>query len=234
MRFVASPSLEQFLVMAPRSLMQRAAQGMVDLMSRTRRMASLRGGLLSELVGDRGTVHAWEHLPDNDAYDPASGYRWYYHCHSREGRTVGEHGHFHLFGDVASGHGVTHLLAISVSDRGMPIGLFTTNRWVTDERLQPAVRVQRLIRNWSCASPQRLHRVHAWIDGVLRAFSPQVRWLLAERDRQLAVRRASAGSNVTEDRRVALLSRCRVDLFAQAVLLDRMLTHSPGTIGEPR
>lgn len=202
---------------------QRAAKGLSDLMEATRRLALERQGLLAEVVAGQSVVQAWDHLPADDAHDVRTGYRWYYHSHPREARTAGEHGHFHLFSDPHAGSAVTHLVAISVSDRGLPLGLFTTNRWVTDERWQSASRVLRLIRDFGLASPKQLHRVHQWLGHLLRAFAPQIRVLLHARDERLATLRASARSDVLEDRRVAVLSRCGIDLFAHAAALDRRL-----------
>ncbi|MCA3256203.1 MAG: hypothetical protein INF91_11375, partial [Alphaproteobacteria bacterium] len=41
----------------------------------------------------------WAHYPADDAVDPASGARWFYHTHAHESRDGAEHGHFHLFLD---------------------------------------------------------------------------------------------------------------------------------------
>jgi hypothetical protein len=105
-----------------RRSVQRAAKGLAILMEATRRLALERQGLLAEVVAGQSVVQAWDHLPADDAHDARTGYRWYYHCHPREARTAGEHGHFHLFSDPHSGAAVTHLIAISVSDRGLPLG----------------------------------------------------------------------------------------------------------------
>lgn len=205
---------------SPRSI-KRAASGMALLMETSRRLALERRGLLAEVTGGRSHGRVWDHLPPGDAHDSQAGYRWYYHCHPREARTAGEHGHFHLFSDPQSGSAVTHLVAISVDDRGLPLGLFTTNRWVTDERWQSASRVLRLIGAFRLSSPRTLLRVHEWLRHLLCAFAPQIHILLHARDERLAGLRATAGSDVMEDRRVAVLSRCRIDLFAQAAALDR-------------
>ncbi|MGQ0619578.1 MAG: DUF6969 family protein [Panacagrimonas sp.] len=206
-----------------RGSVQRAAEGLAVLMEATRRLALERQGLLAEVVAGRSLVRALDHFPVDDAHDARTGYRWYYHCHPREARTAGEHGHFHLFSDPHSGQAVTHLITISVSDRGLPLGLFTTNRWVTDERWQSATRILHLIRDFALASPKQLHLVHQWLAHVLRAFAPQIRVLLFMRDERLDALRVSARSDVLEDRRIAVLSRCGIDLFAQAAALDRRL-----------
>lgn len=223
------PWAEQAIADESRSGVQRAAEGLSGLMEATRRLALQRDGLLAEVKGQQVEIRAWSHLPPDDAYDAGAGYRWYYHCHAREARTAGEHGHFHLFSDLKSGSEVTHLLAVSVSDRGAPLGLFTTNRWVTDERWQSASEVLRLIQAFAMTSPRHLRRVNEWLAHLLRAFEPQVRALLSQRDARLDALRATARSDVMDDRRIAVLSRCRIDLFAQAAALDRRQAHVVGT-----
>lgn len=228
----SSAGADRALALESRNSVQRAADGLASLMEATRRLALERQGLLAEFVGNPSIVRAWDHLPPEDAHDPRSGYRWYYHCHPREARTAGEHGHFHLFSDPQSGSAVTHLVAISVSDRGLPLGLFTTNRWVTDERWQSATRVLNLLRDFGLSSPRVLRRVHRWLSHLLRAFEPQIRALLHARDERVAALRATARSDVMDDRRIAVLSRCRIDLFAQAAALDRRHPTAVGTRGE--
>ena len=82
------------------------------------------------------------------AFDEKSYAQYYYHSH----RNNGEHGHFHLFlrrggmppqvaplfydqrnctlNDIDT---YAHIIAISMDHEGQPIGLFTTNKWVTGE-----------------------------------------------------------------------------------------------------
>lgn len=216
-------SAARALAIQPKRGARRAADGLSSLTRLSRALAVQGRSLLSEVIGEQSAVHAWNHFPPNDAYDRQTGYRWYYHCHPRGARTTHEHGHFHLFSDRTSGSQVTHLIAISVSDRGLPLGLFTANRWVTDEHWQPAARVLRLIRGFALSSPKSLHRVHAWLARCLQAFAPQVHELLKARDRRLEGLYGSARTNVLEDRRIAVLSRCQIDLFAQAAAIDRRL-----------
>jgi hypothetical protein len=71
------------------------------------------------------------------------------------------------------------------------------------------------------STPRSLRRIHCWLADVLVAFRPQVRALLAHRDARVKALRAGRGAAVLEDRRIAILSRCRIDLHAQAALLDR-------------
>lgn len=179
--------------------------------------------VLTELFGNRVGPAIWTHEPPNDARDPRTGYRWYYHAHAGRGGYPGEHGHFHLFSDPGNGVEVTHLLAISVDARGMPVGLLAPNRWVTDGVWRDARQIHRLLKRFELSSPRRLHRVHRWLKHTLLAFSPQVRALLAHRDARAKALGARMGPKLLEDRRTWTLSRCRLDLHDQAAMLDRAL-----------
>lgn len=183
--------------------------------------------VLSDLIEQGTRTPELTHLPAEDAYDAASGYRWYYHSHAQHGRTPGEHGHFHLFRDETDGECVRHLLAISVDARGWPLAMFSPNAWVTDEAWAPAAALLRWIEGFGVRRPAHLHRVHEWLALMLRAFAPQVRELLLARDARVNALRRSARFAVLEDRRITVLSRCDLDLVHQAALLDRPLTHMP-------
>ncbi|MGE4072348.1 MAG: hypothetical protein AB7E72_14350 [Lysobacterales bacterium] len=174
--------------------------------------------VITELQGDGPSMTQWQHYPDDDATDPVSGYRWYYHAHP-EASARGEHGHFHVFAAAPAGRGYTHLLGLSMSATGLPLRAFTTNRWVTNEIYQPAARVLSRARQFVMRQPAKWALVHQWLAATLTLFGPQITWLLHERDRRLAaaqIRRAS----VFEDRRTNLLSQCRLDLQAQFEWLD--------------
>lgn len=216
--------LERALAEESRAELRRAASGLRALMSLMTHMANEGHNVLATAMGPQASpVSAWSHWPPDDACDTRTGYRWYYHCHARDGRTVGEHGHFHLFSEPRKGEGVTHLVAVSVDARGLPLGLFAPNRWVTDERWQPAPRVLRLIEAFAMKAPRALRRIHDWLAAVLRACAPQVRALLRHRDERMHVLRTRKGGDVMEDRRIAVFSRCAIDLQSQAAVLDRRL-----------
>lgn len=181
-----------------------------------------RGQSLLTLVlgGATGQPAAWQHWPPGDAHDPDAGFRWYYHGHPDAGRTRGEHGHFHLFADTRCGHDVSHLLAISVTPLGLPCGLFAPNRWVTGEHWLSAAQVVPRLRRFGLHTPVELAPVHRWLRLLLQAFAPQAEAILRARDARLAELQQRLTSDVFEDRRVAVLSRCRVGLHEQARLLD--------------
>ena len=200
---------------------ESALQILIGLMQR---WAMRQQSVLTQVLGIGTVPPAWAHFPDDDAHDPQSGFRWYYHCHPGGGHTRGEHGHFHLFADTAQRQSdaaeVAHLVAVSVDARGMPLGLFAPNRWVTDEQWQPARTTRRLLRGFVMRTPARWAPVHEWLRLLLMAFSPQVAHLLDQRDARLARIAPRRRQAFFEDRRVAVMARFPIDITAQARLID--------------
>lgn len=223
MSVIRQPSTDRLLADSRRSHLLSAADGLDALVRLKKNLARNGRTVLTELMGFDFQAPVWTHSPADDAHCARSGYRWYYHCHPREGRSAGEHGHFHLFADPSAGAPVTHLLAISVNELGLPIVLFAPNRWVTDERWQPASTVLWLLDRFKLAAPRGVYRVQQWLIAVVRAFLPQIRTLLANRDRRLAILALSRRQQFLEDRRIAVLSRCSIDLAEQARVLDMHL-----------
>ena len=105
--------------------------------------------IVGECLKNQGTFYEFDHYPEGDVYDEETHAQYYYHAHRG---VAGEHGHFHTFvrakgmpdklipvaydGDVEWPQGddvLSHLVAVSMDRYGLPLGLFTTNRWVTGE-----------------------------------------------------------------------------------------------------
>jgi hypothetical protein len=176
--------------------------------------------VVTELQPERA-MQQWDHYPANDANDPVSGYRWYYHAHPGP-RADTEHGHFHVFAaasTLADAGRHIHLIGLSVSADGMPVRAFTTNRWVTNELYAPAGQVLRRLQQFAMRTPPDLALVHRWLAAVLAVFRPQIRALLVERDERLSQAQASR-PNVFEDRRTIVLSQCALDLRQQLAWID--------------
>ncbi|TJY64834.1 hypothetical protein E4T66_00915 [Sinimarinibacterium sp. CAU 1509] len=203
--------------------LERSAAAAARLTQQMVRMARLGRSILNELADPAAAPKIWQHLPEGDAHDPRSGYRYYYHCHPGHGATRAEHGHFHVFADADRAGGVTHLAAIGVDAHGLPLRLFTTNRWITDECWKPAGKVLDLIDGFVLRAPQGLKRVHAWLSALLQVFRPQLRWLLRARDQRLReLRGGQPRPGLFDDRRVTILSQFHVSLAQQAVALDAL------------
>lgn len=188
-------------------------------------LARSERNLVGEVLAGHGTFYEWEHYPPGDVFDAESASQWYYHAHPKEERP-GEHGHFHLF--RRDGAETVHLVAIAMDAAGLPIHLFTTNRWVTGERFEPAHRVARLLEGFDVALAVPSWPVNRWLGAMLRFYAPEIRALLLERDRVLERRRVELGSpDILEDRRVEVTSVHPVDLAADVAALERTLADPP-------
>jgi hypothetical protein len=166
----------------------------------------------------------WEHYPENDAISPHNGSRYFYHCHPIEERGAGEHGHFHLFlpklameqpneakcapADLEADRAdVVHLAALSVSPEGLPITMFTVNRWVCDEWLFQHVDIIAVIDGFDLTDADGDPLVNAWLTAMVHLAKPMISTLLAERDERLA-----ASNWDGEDRALEVISSAPVDL----------------------
>ncbi len=153
----------------------------------------------------------WAQYPRPEALDPVSGWRFFYHAHPVRERLRAEHGHFHIFTPgPADGAGFTHLIGISVDVHGLPIRLFTTNRWVTDEAWQPAAAIERRASRprLAGASPGDVAR---WLENLVVLFAPDIVALLRARDARMG-QGIVPGDRRFEDRRLRIPSQKRVSL----------------------
>lgn len=134
------------------------------------------------LAGAREYVE-WTHYPRKDLVDSGNETEFYYHAHAAEERALGEHGHFHIFARPASG-GFTHLVGISLDDRGRAMRLFTTNRWVTGETWRRAALMEPVLRRFAVrAAGGRLAPVARWIEAMVCFYDDQILALIHERDK---------------------------------------------------
>ena len=183
-----------------------------------------------------------DHYPKGDVYDPDSHSQWYYHAHDKSERP-GEHGHFHTF---LRGNGMddgvnpvqlpdfqskdnkndllSHLVAVSMDKSGWPVGLFTTNRWVTGETWYAAHDVCSMLDSFDMEMDKPTWTVNRWLTNMLRLFQPQIVDLLMQRDETiLQWKLKHQDRNVYEDRELEVTSQLSIDVEAQVDLLSRKL-----------
>jgi hypothetical protein len=161
--------------------------------------------LLGELLRDEaeGPIRAWTHYPDADCRDPQSGAMFYYHAHDPDEWKRDEHGHFHLFFRPQADGPFTHIMALSMNARGLPVGLFATNGWVTDETMQSADRVlQRLDAGWEINRARPSWLVAQWLNAMVNLLRPHADALLRQRDRVIAT-----GGSMDEETNPILMDR---------------------------
>jgi hypothetical protein len=168
----------------------------------------------------------WEHYPENDAVSPHNQSRYFYHCHPIEERGTNEHGHFHLFlpksamphprrvrlapvGRRARAEKpqVVHIAALAISPVGLPTGLFTVNRWVTNEWLYPHDEIMAGLAQFDLTDAVGDPLVNQWLTALVHLAAPLISDLLAERDSRLKAQGWDG-----EDHALEILSRAAVDI----------------------
>jgi len=175
-----------------------------------------KGGLniVGEVLKGQGTFYEMEHYPKGDVFDRETGCQYYYHAHRPDSP---EHGHFHTFLRVPNGgrddDGTMHFVSISMDAWGYPIGLFTTNRWVTDEKWHPATEVISRLGEFGIDHAAPSWPVNIWITHIVRLYRFHIANLLTERDRVIQARQLPM-EVVLENRGVEVLSSCSVNVDA--------------------
>lgn len=122
-----------------------------------------------------------QHYPPGDLVDPGSGTQCFYHCH----RDGDEHGHLHLFRRRKPRQPLTHLIGVSLDGRGLPLGLFTVNRWVSEDRWRPAAESLRLLEGISLGGAACDPHLSGWLVHFLRFYRPTLETVLEQRDQRL-------------------------------------------------
>lgn len=198
-----------------------------------------KGGLnvVGEVLRGGGEFVEMEHYPADDVFDSDSHAQYYYHAH----RGVdAEHGHFHTFvraGGIPDGRfplsvphaseprpggsdAICHLVAVSMDGWGYPSGLFTTNRWVTDESWFAAEDAIAILPHFEIDHAFPSWPTNRWLSAMLRLYGPQIEGLLRHRDAVMDECQADRpGEDVYEDRRIDVIGYLpiAVDTFAEAV-----------------
>lgn len=165
-------------------------------------LAKTGDNVVGELLRGQGKFYEWDHYPKGDIYDPKTHSQFYYHAHRPD-----EHGHFHTFmrpqgmpwgctpaplpdyePPENEDDALSHLIGISMDEHGIPIGLFTTNRWLTGEVWYGADDVCAMLDRFEIDLAQPSWPVNCWIGSMLRLFRPQIIELLKARDVTMADR----------------------------------------------
>ncbi|WP_355660410.1 DUF6969 family protein [Halomonas salifodinae] len=208
-----------------RAALRRFHQAAREALDCQRVLKKVGLNLVGELLKGQGQFVQLDHYPKGDVYDRETGGQYYYHAHRG-----GEHGHFHLFnrpaGDNRPGKvkTPTHLVAVSMDAWGLPIGLFTTNRWVTGERWRGAAETLALAETFAIDHAWPSWPVNRWVTALVSACRPQLEVLLAHRDREIARLRAE-DPKVFENREIEVIGQIPLDLPAWTEHLATTLKH---------
>ncbi|MDD2919518.1 hypothetical protein [Rhodoferax sp.] len=201
-----------------------------------------KGGLnvVGEMLRGQGEFIELNHFPDDDVFDRDSQSQYYYHAHRG---LDGEHGHFHTFvrqpgmpeGMVPvvcqasepwpqGTDALCHLIAISMNAYGFPTGLFTTNRWVTDEAWYSAADAARLLARFRIDHAAPSWPVNRWISAMFVLFRPQMASLLMQRDVTVANWAARhPAADVFEDRALDITSAMPISVEQQISRVEALL-----------
>lgn len=200
-----------------------ALQGARDCVAAFAEVTAASGSLLQSWIEGREVVE-FDHYPSDEVVDPRRGSQFYYHSH-RDGDR--EHGHLHLFCHAtASGRrryvragrprwtrtAPTHLFAISLDARGLPVALFTVNKWVTDGHWFDASTTMSFVERFELIGVEGHALSCRWLTGFVRLYRPLIADLLAQRDRRLA--RRSDLTQALSDHRLEVLSQVPIDWAA--------------------
>lgn len=187
------------------------------------------GSLIQAWVAGR-EVREFDHYPPEDLVDMQSGSQFYYHSH-RDGDQ--EHGHLHLFWHAtATGRRrylkpgkpgwnrtePTHLFAISLDARGLPVGLFSVNQWVTDGHWFDAATTMACVDRFAMGEIAGHAAACHWLTCFVRLYRPLIGELLVKRDQRLA--RRSDQAQALQDRRLEVLSLIPIDWIADMDALE--------------
>jgi len=186
---------------------------------------------LAAVVRDTAAPCLWQHYQGSAAMplgEQPHVLHYYYHSHGVTGALPREHGHYHLFAQLGADEGgtprYTHIVAIGVDARGLPLRLFTTNRWVTDDTWLPAGQVLDLSDRVTSTTVSTTDPVERWLRAQLGIFAPQIAALLRHRDRRIERRmRGGRRPGLLEDRRMHVLSQCRVSVQRQLTAFDHVI-----------
>lgn len=202
--------------------LDRRLHAAADLVAALREVEDGGGNLIAAFVGDMPFV-AFRHYPENDLWDPDSCAQFYFHAHNPGARGA-EVGHIHCFyrpGGRESAEAPHHLVAIALDPAGRPCGLFTTNRWVTQESFLPAPAARAAVRRYSPSGDDVPSRVVAAVFGLYR---DEIEALLDRRDAVLAAgREKTGGCDPLDDETLEILSSLPIDIEATLDDLRRAL-----------
>lgn len=234
------------LASLPKDRLQRMVDAGADVVECHRVLARTGDNIVGELLKGVETFYEWDHYPAGDVYDQESHAQFYYHAHPQDLRG-GEHGHFHTFlrplgmpsgvGPLAlpdfappkaANDALSHLIAISMDRYGLPIRLFSTNRWVTGETWYAAEDVTRMLDSFVVDHAQPSWPVNRWISAMIRLFHPQIVQLLERRDARLAEWKAAhPDRNAYEDRELEITSVVDISVDDQIRAAQEALAAKP-------
>lgn len=204
-------------------------------------LAKAKTNTVAEVLKNQGEFLEWDHFPKGDVVDWETHSQFYYHAHPKKARP-GEHGHFHTFmrykgmakklkamkldfpQEKNKDRIGTHLIGISMDNKGFPIKLFTTNRWVTDETWYDGQDVISMLDDFEIDHTYPSWATNRWLTGMVMLFRPQIEELIFKRDKKIKMwQKKHPGKDVFEDRDLEVTSEVKVSVGEQIRGLEKAL-----------
>lgn len=132
---------------------------------------------------------------------------------------------------------VSHIVAIAVDAGGVPLRLFTTNRWVTGETWYAAADVIRMAERFTAGGRAAIGGsvLDRWIGALVQLYLRDIAVLLKQRDDAVMAWRRRRRGNVFEDQRLEITSSVDIDLDARlAEIAQREAVPVPAPGRPPR
>ena len=231
----------------PRARLEAMAEAAEVVVDCHRVLAKSGENMVSELLRGIETFYEWDHYPEGDIYDHETHSQYYYHAHPKEERP-GEHGHFHTFlrpkgmpkgikpakipeyeAPEDPDDNLSHLVAVSMDDHGVPIKLFMVNRWVSADVWYRAEDVIKMLDHFDIDLAYPSWVLNQWITGIIHLFRPQIEQLLIERDRVLAAWQADHPDvNAFTDHDLEVLATIDISIDDQVRAITEALERTPG------
>lgn len=226
----------------PKSRLESMHAAGLEAIDCIRVLAKMGDNIVGELLSGAEGFYEWDHYPDGDVYDHETHAQFYYHAHPQELRG-GEHGHFHTFmrangipdtirpaalpdyeKPAEKNEDLTHLIAVSMDPQGLPICLFSTNRWVTGETWYRADDVCALIDRFDIDHARPSWPVNRWISAMLQLFHPQAVALIRARDARVKEwAGAKPDQNAFEDRELEITAALDISIDDQMAAIQAAL-----------
>lgn len=148
------------------------------------------------------------HYPyDGGIKDDKTGSQLFFHIHRPN-----EYGHFHTFALDGDGE-LVHLVLISMSETGEPIGLATVNRWVTGDKYVKADILKILAEKFYIEpSLFKDKRIVEFVNYIFKAYKTEIFELFDERDIWIKNYVDKNFNEPFEDREFEILSYREIDL----------------------
>lgn len=158
--------------------------------------------------GKKYKYDPYTHYPvDGGIKDENTGYQLFFHIHREN-----EYGHFHTFATDENGE-LVHLILISMSEEGKPIGLATVNRWVTGDKYVKAEVLKKLTENFY-VNPSLFKDPKAveFVNHIFKAYNGEIYQLYDERDWWITNYVNNNYHEPFEDREYEIFSEIKINL----------------------